>query len=153
MTEMHSHDLRGRVAVHILEKSGRVRARIECSNAIVDAGRNLAALRLIGDPAAGPISHLAVGSSAAAPSPANTALGAEIASIARAAITSEALPSGIGLRVSAQVTSPTSQTISEAGLFNAAEHGAGVMYNRVTFPAPMPIGPDLDLAFEWDITF
>ena len=51
------------------------------------------------------------------------------------------------------MTSPTSQSISEAGLFNAANHGAGVMYNRVTFPTPVPIGPGLDLAFQWDITF
>jgi hypothetical protein len=150
---MLDHTLRGRVRVRAVDRSGATRLQVVKSNTIVDAGRVLVGRRLIGDPAAGPISHLAVGSSATAASTGNTALGAEIGSIARASIKAEPLPSGIGLRVSAQLTSPTSQSISEAGLFNAAEHGVGVMYNRVTFPSPIPIGPDLDLAFEWDITF
>jgi hypothetical protein len=27
------------------------------------------------------------------------------------------------------------------------------MYNRVAFPSPLPAATDLDLFFEWDITF
>ena len=150
---MLDHTLLGRVRVRGVDRNGRTRLQVERPNTIVDGGRVLVGRRLTGDPGAGPISHLAVGSNTTAAAPADTTLGAEIGSIARAPIKAEPLPSGIGLRVSAQLTSPTSQSISEAGLFNAAEHGAGVMYNRVTFPSPIPIGPDLDLAFEWDITF
>jgi hypothetical protein len=147
------HTLTGNVTLRVLDPHGRVVAVTRTANTIVNAGRTLIGQRLIGSPAAGPVSHLAVGSSSAAATPADVALGAEINSIARAAITTQPLQDGIGLRVGAQVTSPTSQTISEAGLFNAATHGAGVMYNRVTFPSPVPVGPGLDLAFEWDITF
>ncbi|HEY1294531.1 MAG TPA: hypothetical protein VGJ60_15750 [Chloroflexota bacterium] len=145
--------LSGRVTVYQLDTNGSTVAQFVRANTIVDAGRALIGQRLIGNPAAGPISHLAVGSSNAAATPSDTGLRAEINSIARTAITTQALPDGIGLRVGAQVSSATSQTISEAGLFNAAAHGAGVMYNRVTFSAPIPIAPGLDLAFQWDITF
>ena len=40
-----------------------------------------------------------------------------------------------------------------AGLFNSSAHGSGTMYNRVAFPSPLPVATDLDLFFEWDITF
>ncbi len=147
------HVLTGHVTVRLLDRDGRALMEVSQANTIVDAGRTLIGQRLIGNPAAGPVSHLAVGTSNTPASPADTALGGEINSIPRAAITTQPLQPGIGLRVGAQVTSPTSQSISEAGLFNAANHGAGVMYNRVTFPTPVPIGPGLDLAFQWDITF
>jgi len=147
------HVLTGHVTVRLLDQDGLVRGEVNQANTIVDAGRTLIGQRLIGNPGAGPISHIAVGSSNAAATPADTALGSEINSIARAPIVAQPLQAGIGLRVGAQLTSPTSLSISEAGLFNAANHGAGVMYNRVTFPTPVPIGPGLDLAFEWEITF
>ena len=147
------HALTGRVTVRLLNKEGQPVAEIVRNNTIVDAGRALIGQRLVGNPSAGPISHLAVGSNNTAATATDTALVAEIATIARAAIAVQPLPNGIGLRVGAQLTSATSQSISEAGLFNAAAHGAGVMYNRVTFPTPVPIGPGLDLAFEWDVTF
>ena len=149
----NQHALRGRVAVRVVDRQGHTVARVTRANTVVNGGRTLVGKLLIGDPAAVPISHLAVGTDPTAPTAANTKLGAEIASIQRAPIQVQPLPDGIGLRVSAQVASATSQSISEAGLFNAAGHGAGVMYNRVAFPAPVPIGADLDLVLEWDITF
>jgi hypothetical protein len=149
----HHHALRGRLGVRVIDKRGRTVARVVRNNEIVDAGRTLIGRLLVGAPAAAPISHLAVGTNGTTPTPADTGLRAEIGSINRAPIQVEPLTSAIGLRVSAQVSSATSQAISEAGLFNAAGHGAGVMYNRVTFPSPVPVGPGLDLAFEWDITF
>ena len=149
----NKHALSGHVAVRVVDRQGRTVARVSRPNAVVNAGRTLVGRLLIGAPGAVPISHLAVGTDATAPTAANTKLGAELNSIERAAIQVQPLADGIGLRVSAQVASATSQSVSEAGLFNAAAHGAGVMYNRVVFPAPVPIGADLDLVFEWDITF
>ncbi len=149
----HYHALRGRLAVRVVDKRGRTVARVVRDNAIVDAGRTLIGKLLVGDPAAAPISHLAVGKNATAPTPADTGLRDEVVSIQRAPIQVQPLTGAIGLRISAEVSSATSQAIAEAGLFNAAGHGAGVMYNRVTFPSPVPIGAGLDLAFEWDVTF
>ena len=152
MTDEH-HALRGRLTVRLVDKRGRTVDRVVRDNEIVNAGRTLIGQLLVGNPGATPISHLAVGADATAPTAADTGLRAEIASIQRAPIEAELLTGAIGLRVSAQVSSATHQDIGEAGLFNAAAHGAGVMYNRVTFPSPVPIGAGLDLAFEWDITF
>src|SRR5215218_5878774 len=106
-----SHAPTGRVTVYQLDEHGSIVAEFVRDNTIVDAGRALIGQRLIGNPAAGPVSHLAVGSSNAAAKSTDTALGAEINSIARTPITTQALPDGIGLRVGAQVTSATSQTI------------------------------------------
>ncbi len=149
----HHHALRGRLAVRVIDKQGRTVARVVRDNEIVNAGRTLIGRLLVGDPAAAPISHLAVGTNATAPTPADTGLRAEVTSIERAPIRVQPLTGAIGLRISAEVSSATSQAIAEAGLFNAASHGAGVMYNRVTFPSPVPIGAGLNLAFEWDVTF
>jgi len=145
--------LRGRVTARVVDRQGRTVVRVVRDNAVVNGGRTLVGRLLVGEPGAVPVSHLAVGTDGTAPKATDTKLGAEIASIQRAPIQVQPLPDGIGLRVSAQVASATSQSISEAGLFNAAAHGAGVMYNRVAFPAPVPVGADLDLVLEWDITF
>ena len=145
--------LHGRVTVRIVDKQGRARLHLVSNNEIVNTGRSLIGRLLVGDPAATPISHLAVGTDATPPTPADTHLGAEIGSIDRAPIEVTPLTGSIGLRVSAQVSSATAQAVAEAGLFNASDHGAGVMYNRVAFPSPLPVGTDLDLVFEWDITF
>lgn len=152
---LHYHTLRGRLRVRLLDKQGHLVSETRYDNAIVDTGRVLIGQLLVGDAGATPISHLAVGTDATAPTPQDTALGAEIASIDRAPImvTPLADSADIGLRVSAQVSSATNQAVAEAGLFNAADHSAGVIYNRVVFPSPLPVGTDLDLVFEWDITF
>jgi hypothetical protein len=152
---LHYHTLRGRLRVRLLDKQGHLVSETRYDNAIVDTGRVLIGQLLVGDAGATPISHLAVGTDTTAPTPQDTALGAEIVSIDRAPITVTPLADSadIGLRVSAQVSSATNQAVAEAGLFNAADHGAGVMYNCVVFPSALPVGTDLDLVFEWDITF
>lgn len=147
------HTLRGRLTVRVVDKQGQEVARIAHTNEIVNSGRALIGQLLVGDEGATPVTHLAVGTDATAPTPDDTALGTEIESIDRAPIEFTPLEGTIGLRVSAQVSSETDQAVSEAGLFSAGEHGAGVMYNRVAFPSPVPVGTDLDLIFEWDITF
>lgn len=147
------HVLQGRLTVRVVDRQGRTVDRIVQDNEIVDTGRTLIGRLLVGDAEAAAISHLAVGTDATAPGPTDVALHAEIESIDRAPIAWEMLADTIGMRVSAQVSSETDQDVSEAGLFNAAGHDEGVMYNRVTFPSPVPVGTDLDLVFEWDITF
>jgi hypothetical protein len=145
--------LAGRVTVSVVDTSGALTARVSADNAIVNAGRTLAAQRLVGLGTAAPISHLAVGTGTTAATPADTALVAESATIDRAPIDSTPLSGSIGFRVRAQVSSAANAQINEAGLFTAPAHGAGTMYNRVVFPSPLPIGPGLDLIFEWDVTF
>lgn len=147
--------LEGRVVVRLVDHSGRTLRRIQTTNAIVDVGRALVGQLLVGAEAGTPVTHLAVGSDGTEPTAADTGLVAEINTIDRGPIESTALDeeSTIGMRITAQVSSSAEAQISEAGLFTAADHGAGVMYNRVVFPSPLPIGPSLDLIFEWDITF
>ena len=145
--------LTGRVAVSVVDRQGAIRTRIQVDNEIVDGGRQLAAQRLIGLGTAAPISHLAVGTGNAAPANGDTQLATEIATIDRAPIDTTALAGSIGFRVRAQVSSAAAAQINEAGLFTDPAHGAGTMYNRVVFPSPLPVGPGLDLIFEWDITF
>jgi len=143
----------GSVAVRVVDKQGHTVRRTVVGNTIVDAGRQLAAQRLIGLNTASPVSHLAVGTGNAAPTPADTQLAAEITTIDRAPIDTTTLTAGIGFRIRAQISSATPAQISEAGLFTTDGHGEGTMYNRVAFPSPLPVGPALDLIFEWDITF
>jgi hypothetical protein len=145
--------LSGRLTVRVVDKRGHERARIVHDNEIVNAGRTLIGQLLVGSAGAIPISHLAVGTSGTPPTPADTALGAEVASIDRAPIEVTPLTGVIGLRVSAQISSATTQAIAEAGLFNSSAHGSGTMYNRVAFPSPLPLATDVDLFFEWDVTF
>jgi hypothetical protein len=153
MTPSHHHPLEGRLTVRVVDKQGNTLRRIVQKNAIVNTGRVLAGQLLVGEADAFPISHLAVGTDATPPAAEDQGLGSEIESIDRAPIEAQALADVIGLRVSAQVSSETNQAVAEAGLFNAGDHGAGVMYNRVVFSTPVPVGTDLDLIFEWDITF
>lgn len=148
-----SQSLEGRVTVWLVDRRGRALREISVPNLIVGSGRRLAGQRLIGAQGATPITHLAVGGDATAPTEADTGLRAEIGTIDRAPLESRALTDAIGLRVSAQVSSAAEAGVSEAGLFTAGEHGAGIMYNRVVFPSPLPISAALDLVFEWDITF
>jgi hypothetical protein len=145
--------LRGRVRVTARSRAAGVRHTVVADNEITDGGRALVGQLLIGSATAAPISHLAVGTDGTEPAPGDTALGAEVASIDRAMITATELAGQIGLRVSAQVSSEINQAISEAALFNAGDHDTGVMYNRVAFATPLPVSSDVDLIFEWDITF
>ncbi len=147
------HELQGRLTVRIVDRQGHTIGMIVQENTVVDSGRQLIGQLLVGDTAAAAISHLAVGTNPTPTEPGHTGLAAEIATINRAPISWEALPGSAGLRISAQVSSETAQAVSEAGLFNAGGHGEGVMYNRVTFPSPVPVGTDLDLVFEWNLTF
>jgi hypothetical protein len=151
----HHHALSGRITVYLVDKRGHRVDQVDQSNEIVNDGRMLIGQLLTGDTLATPISHLAVGTGQTPPAPTDAALEMESASIDRSPISVTPLtdPNNIGLRVSAQVSSATNQAISEAGLFNASEHNTGTIYNRVVFPSPLPIGTDLDLVIEWDITF
>ncbi len=152
MTRNH-HALAGRLTVRAVDRTGRTRMRLEQRNEIVDSGRTLIGRLLVGATTAVPISHLAVGTDATEPAAGDTGLGAEIDTVVRSAIEVEPLSEEIGLRIRGQVSSTTALTVSEAGLFNAKDHDTGDMYNRVAFPSPLPVGPDLDLIFEWDVTF
>lgn len=145
--------LRGRLRAVIVDRRGGAVRTVVADNEITDVGRALVGQLLAGFTAAAPISHLAVGTDATTPTATDATLGAEITSIDRAPIEVQELTQDIGLRVSAQVSSGINQAISEAGLFNAGGHGEGVMYNRVAFSTPLPVSADLDLVFEWDITF
>ncbi len=151
----HHHALSGRITVYIVDKQGHRVGRVDQPNEIVNGGRLLIGQLLTGDAFAMPITHLAVGTGQTPPDATDAALEIESTSIDRAPISVIPLtdPNRIGLRVSAQVSSATNQAISEAGLFNASAHNTGTMYNRVVFPSPLPIGTDLDLIIEWDITF
>ncbi len=143
------HLLAGRVTVRVVDRRGRTAQRIVQENEIVNGGRKLVGQLLVGVTTAR-ISHLGVGTDDSDPELENETLGTEIGT--RAEIEAEPLAEPeIGFRIRAQVESGTPQAVSEAGLFNAASDGT--LYNRVVFPKPLPVSPDFDLIFEWDVTF
>lgn len=146
MTRNH-HVLAGRLKVRVVDRRGHTHTCTVRENTIVDTGRNLVGQLLLGKSAA-PVTHLAVGTNKNPSTPDDKKI-EEIDGIARVEIEAEALSQEIGFRIRGQVKSTVEQAVSEAGLFNTD----GVLYNRVVFPSPLPVGPNLDLIFEWDITF
>ncbi len=148
-------EMKGRLTMRIYSKTGELVSQQTADNDIVRTGRDLVAKQFIGlGGGIAPISHLAVGTGTTPVSPQNdTALGSEIGRVLINPATQLAnTPEG---RVKVTVTADLDFSIgngvlTEAGLFNAAT--AGVMYNRVVFPAVNKT-TDFKLTLIWEILF
>lgn len=128
---------------------------VAANNSIVLTGRDLVALRFIGQ--GNPVSHVAVGTGAAPTDPGATAnLGTELfrKAINPINLATDLTTTNDGKRKVVLSTdldfNEANGALTEAGLFNAASNG--VMYNRVVFP---PVNKTLDfkLTLIWEITF
>jgi hypothetical protein len=165
-------DMRGRLTIHTVDRSGEIIQTTRNNNAIVYTGRDLVARLFLG--AAGevnPISHLAVGTGGKSVDPLNDkALQVEIfrkplkpVEIAKdltdidtgATSGASQINRRIFLSADLDFTEPNSDQVAtyelqEAGLFNADK--GGVMYNRVVFPK-ISKTKDFKLTLVWEIIF
>lgn len=135
---------KGAVRIELRGPDGELKSLIEKDNLIVTVGNVFIASAVIAA-SASPFNRIAVGSGVAAPSLADTALGAELVRVAATtslagsiASFAAAYPAGVGTGV-----------ITEAGIFNAP--AAGSMFSRVSFPAINKAAVDT-LTITWNIT-
>lgn len=148
-------DMKGRIAIELHDRQGRLAQRVEADNSIVLSGRDLVAKQFLGI-SADPISHLAVGTNSTAVGHSDTALGAEL-------FRKEINPPDVNQHLSTTNDNRRKVLLSaeldfaegngaltEAALFNADT--GGVMYNRVVFPTVTKTS-DFKLTLIWEIIF
>jgi hypothetical protein len=163
---MHENmEMKGRLTLRLMDRQGHV-TEVTKPNRIVTSGRQLVAQLFGGVTAGAPparVTHMAVGTNAAAPADNQTGLGAERGPrkpIAEVTYTEfdEAVPGGGTVRrVRATLRAVFefgdvngADPLREAGVFTAA--AGGVMYNRVVFEGVTKTNA-FQLTLLWDITF
>jgi|SRR5690606_8180319 len=136
--------LKGHLTIRVKSPDSSVK-KYEFPNLVVNTGKNQAVSRLIGN-TPGPISHMALGSSATTPAAGNTQLGTELGRVAVGSATA----SGSTATIVANFPAGTATgSIAEAGLFNASS--AGIMTARSTF-SPIPKGAADAVEITWALT-
>lgn len=126
-----SLEITGRLVLEVFGPDGELKQREVSENLVVTAGKNhIAAAMSSGGATA--MGWMAVGTSSTAPAAGDTALGAEIATTGRQALTSRTASTNVVTYVGDWAAGQaTNATILEAGIFNAAS--AGTMLARATF--------------------
>lgn len=157
--------MRAIVQIHLRDRSGRILARRDASNAVMRSGAELVARAFAGQGSG--ITHMGVGNSDAA-DPDDFSLvtlsndgvaGENLAGETEVAIAPEAfqfVPDAARrvMVVRLRATLPDAAavgTVREAGLLARGEGGA-TLYNRVTF-APFTKGDDHELTLFWEVAF
>jgi hypothetical protein len=137
----------GRVRVELRGPDGKLKARREVRNLVVDAGEAHIADQLSSAPGQAAMSHMALGTGATAPAFGNTALGTEID---RNALTSRTDAGNVVTYVGNWAAGDaTNAALAEAGIFNAAS--VGTMLARATF-TPIDKQAGDTLAITWTVT-
>lgn len=126
--------------------SGALLARQQAHNLVVNAGLNLIRDLLDGDSVAG-ITHFAVGTGTAAALAGDTALGGEVFRDAVTARTSNAQQLVVSYYLASG--SANGNTLTEAGLFNAAS--TGTMFARVKLASAIVKTASIAVTFTWTI--
>lgn len=134
----------GTLNIKLYDATGQIKDERNIDNLVVASGLAWMAARYVGTPTA--MSHMAVGSGAVAPLPANTTLGAELGRAPLSAQTSLANVSTFSATFTQGVGAGA---ITEAAVFNAA--AAGTMLNRATFPV-INKGPLDTMQINWTVT-
>lgn len=138
--------IKGRLSYQLVGEDGAIKEEKEGPNLVVTVGLNFLASLLGGS---GPtlMTHMAIGSSATAPAPAQTALLGELGRVAL----SSTSPSGANVIYQATFPPGTGTgTIAEAGLFNSGV--GGTMLSRSTSISVIKAAGDT-LNIIWTITF
>lgn len=150
-------DMTGRLTLQKYNTSGELVEQVVANNSIVLSGRDLVAKLFINE-AITPVSHVAVGTGTAAVDPAaNTQLQSELSPrkpinpIDPTQHLTTTADNKKKVTISAELDFEEAPgALTEAGLFNADT--AGVMYNRVVFPAINKTA-DFKLTLIWEIVF
>jgi hypothetical protein len=148
-------DMRGRLTVQIRNAQGEWVDEIGANNNIVLTGRDLVAKLFIKETIT-PISHVAVGTGNAAVTAADAKLGGELfrkainpVNASQNITTTSDNKKKVTMTVDLDFAEANG-ALTEAGLFN--DPAAGVMYNRVVFPAINKTA-DFKLTLIWEIVF
>jgi hypothetical protein len=138
--------LKGRVALVLKDKDGKVKESREIDNLVVDAGLDFIASRMAGTSAA-VMSHMALGSGTTAAAAGNTDLESILGS--REALDSTTVTDNTVTYVSSFEAGDATGAVTEAGIFNAST--AGTMLCRTVF-AVVNKQADDTLSVTWTIT-
>ena len=136
----------GRVLIEHWNSDGVLLNRIEQKNLIPTVGKAYVA-QMIANDATTPMSHMAIGSSATAPTIADTTLNAELG---RVALTSTTSSTNTVIYVANFGAGVGTGTLNEAGLFNAG--AAGTMLAHTLFAAAIPKAAGDSVALTWTVT-
>lgn len=141
--------LRGHLLIELFGPDGVLKDSREINNLVVTAGKNHIASTLSSSPPTA-MSHMAVGTGSTAPAAGDTALGAEIATTGRQALTSRTASLNVVTYVGNWAAGQaTNAAIAEAGIFNASS--GGTMLARATFTA-INKGASDTLQITWTVT-
>lgn len=136
----------GKLNLTLVGPDGRVKESHDFDNLVVDTGLAFIASRII-DAASPVMSHMAIGSTATAPSTSNTTLGSELG---RVALASAGSAGAVATYVASFPPGTGTGAITEAGIFNNAAGGS--MLNRVAFAVVNKAAGDT-LTITWTVTF
>ncbi len=153
MRSTHRVSLNGTVTVTLLDPFGQAVAHHVAHNRIVAGGQRLLANLLLGRSTQA-LATVAVGSGDAEPTPADTALAAEvyrkpIAEADRQVVGGDGQPLTVRLSVILGVNEPPEGDVElrEIGLFDAAD----VLFSRALLPTPVIKTHDFALGVRWEI--
>ena len=145
MNIQETSTFKGTVSVTVIDSiTGRTKQKFVVPNLVVTTGKNYIASRMVGD-ASAVMSHMAVGSSAAAATLSDTDVGTELGRVALTSLTAT------GDTVTATATFPAGTgtgSIVEAGIFNDATDGS--MLCRTVFPIVTKEAIDI-ISISWAI--
>lgn len=145
MIETSTLSLSGAPHIVVTDCNGVVKHDFTVKNMVVTTGKVFFVTRALGA-ADAPMSHMAVGSSAATVVAADNMLGAELA---RVALTSATNTDNTITYIAFFAPGVGTGAITEAGIFNADT--AGIMLNRATFPVINKSASD-SMTITWNVT-
>lgn len=137
--------LKGRVAIVLRGKDGKVKQEQEIRNLVVDAGLDFIASRM-GGTSSDIMSHMAIGSGTTAANAADTTLGTELG---RVALTASTVTDNAIAYVATFGAGVGAGAVTEAGILNAAS--AGDMLCRTVFSVVNKAADD-SLQITWTVT-
>jgi hypothetical protein len=137
--------LKGRVAIVLRGKDGKVKQEQEIRNLVVDAGLDFIASRM-GGTSSDVMSHMAVGSGSVAANAADTGLGSELG---RVALASSTVTDNAIAYVATFGAGVGTGAVTEAGIFN--DGTTGDMLCRTVF-AVVNKQADDSLQITWTVT-
>lgn len=137
---------KGELHVVLRDQDGVVKQEFTCPNLVVTAGLVFIASRMASGSAT-VMSHMAIGSSATAPTSGDTTLNTELG---RVALTSATASTDHVTYVATFPAGTGTGTVNEAGLFNAGV--AGTMLAHSLFAATITKGAGDSLDVTWTVT-
>jgi hypothetical protein len=160
-TNMESYPVLGHITAIAKDANGNVKSYLQTDNIVTQVGENCVVSKVFNNPKSGTTDGctsttnfraIAIGTGTAAATDAQTALTTEALRAGATTFTITAAGSGAGAHaVLAKTFTGTTQTIAEAGVFDANVTG-GNMLARQTFTG-IPLAASDSLTINWDIKF